>query len=85
MEVGACRGRNIEEIPEPLLDAVATLLTAESPQWHGTATELVAALELDMKPNKVTMKLNVNSSRLLNEYGIIYKNNHTRTKRTISF
>ena len=78
-------GEAFEETPEPILDAVATLLTAGQPQWQGTATELVAALGLDIKPNKVTMKLNVNSGRLLNDYGIIYKNNHTRTKRTISF
>ena len=30
---------------------VAALVTAERPEWRGTATELVAALGLDMKPN----------------------------------
>ena len=39
------------EPPDPVLEAVAALVTAESPSWGGTATELAAALQTDMKPN----------------------------------
>lgn len=60
--------------PEPVLDALAAMVTEEHPSWCGSATELTEALHLDMKPNKLTLKLNVNASRLLNEYGILYEN-----------
>ena len=33
-----------QEPPDPVLEAVAALVTAERPEWRGTATELVAAL-----------------------------------------
>ncbi len=39
------------EPPDPVLEAIAALVTAEKPTWGGTATELVAALQTDMKPN----------------------------------
>ena len=39
-----------------------------------TATELVQALQMDIKPNTPsTMRLNVNAGRLLNEYNIQYE------------
>ena len=39
------------EPPDPVLEAVAAFITAERPSWGGTATELAAALQTDMKPN----------------------------------
>ena len=61
------------EPPDPVLEAVAALIT-KSMSWNGTATELVAALGVDIKPNKLTMRLNVNAGKLLNENGIKYEN-----------
>ena len=35
------------EPPDPVLEAIVTLVTAERPTWGGTATELAAALQTD--------------------------------------
>lgn len=69
--------------PDPVLESVAALLTADRPAWAGTATELVVALQLDMKPNTLTMRLNVNAGRLLNEYRIEYESGRNRTGRRV--
>ena len=47
------------EPPDPVLEAVAALVTAESPSWEGRPRELAAALQTDMKPNALAMRLNV--------------------------
>src|SRR5574344_2066694 len=49
----------------------------ERPEWRGTATELVAALGLDMKPNALAMRLNVRAWRLSYEYHIHYESART--------
>lgn len=72
------------EKPDPILMTLDAFLTPEVANWTGTATELVEVLELDIKPNKLTMKLNVNCSRLKNDYQIHYKCTRKRTGRTIT-
>lgn len=69
--------------PDPVLEAVAALVTADRPMWAGTATELVQALPMDIKPNTLTMRLNVNAGRLLNEYNIQYESSRNRTGRRV--
>ena len=71
--------------PEPILDEVAKHITAESPDWQGTPTELVTLLGVDMKPNALSQKLNVNASRLLNEYNIRYSSSRSHDGRRITF
>lgn len=71
--------------PEPILDEVAKHITEESPDWQGTPTELVALLGVDMKPNVLSQKLNVNASRLLNEYNIRYSSSRSHDGRRITF
>lgn len=71
------------EPPEPLLEAIAKLVTPEQPEWCGTATELVAVLGMDMKPNTLTLKLNVNAGRLATEYGIQYSTTRTHEAKII--
>ena len=71
--------------PEPLLELVAKQLTDDAPDWQGTPTELVSLLGVDMKPNALTMKLNINASRLLNEYGIRYESSRCHDGRRITF
>ena len=73
----------IRERPEPVLSAVAQLVTEESPTWTGTPTELAAAVGSDLPPNKLTMKLGINASRLFNEYGISFEKTRTRSSRQI--
>lgn len=71
--------------PEPLLELVAKQLSDDAPNWQGTPTELVSLLGVDMKPNALTMKLNINASRLLNEYGIRYESSRCHDGRRITF
>ena len=73
-----------KEPPDPILDAVAALVTAEQPEWSGTPTELVEVLGLDIKANALSKRLNVKASRLSNEYQVHYENTHFRTKRQIT-
>ena len=71
--------------PEPLLELVAKQLSDDAPDWQGTPTELVSLLGVDMKPNALTMKLNINASRLLNEYGIRHESSRCHDGRRITF
>ena len=69
--------------PDPILEAVCKLVSKENPSWSGTATELVTALGLDIKPNTLSMRLNVSASRLLDEYHIQYESARTHAGRSI--
>lgn len=69
--------------PEPLLEQVSAFLSSAGKDWAGTPTELSALLGVDMKPNALTRRLNVNAGRLLNEYGIRYESSRTRNERTV--
>lgn len=71
------------EPPDPVLEAVAALVVEERAEWRGTATDLAAALGLDMKPNALSMRLNVRAWRLSSEYHIRYESARTHTGRTI--
>ncbi len=72
------------EPPDPVLEAIAAFVTTDKPTWSGTATELVTALGVDLKPNTLTMRLNVNAGRLLNEHGIRYENSRSHAGRKIT-
>mgnify|MGYP002587474854 FL=1 len=69
--------------PEPLLEQVSAFLSSGSKEWAGTPTELASILGVDMKPNALTRRLNVNAGRLLNEYGIRYESSRNRNERTV--
>ena len=73
--------------PEPLLDDIAGIVSADNPQWSGTPTELCDLLKADLKPNALTQKLNVNAARLKEEYSILYshKRNHDGRRITLQF
>ena len=68
---------------DPVLDAIAAIITAEQSEWNGTPSELVIKLGLNMKPNILTKRLNVNAGRLQNEYGIYYENDRNHDGRNI--
>ena len=72
------------EPPEPVLDAVAAFITPENPCWNGSPTDLALVLGIDMKPNQLSTKLNVNAQRLLNDYNIRYTNSRSHAGRRIS-
>ena len=69
--------------PEPLLEQISVFLSSGGKEWIGTPTELTAHLGVDMKPNALTRRLNVNAGRLLNEYGIRYESRRNRNERTV--
>ena len=71
------------EPPDPVLEAIAALVTADKPAWGGTATELAAAIQTDMKPNALAMRLNVRAGRLAAEYHIRYENSRNHAGRSI--
>ena len=70
-----------EAPPAPLLEKLNSLLINT---WVGSPTDLVDLLEADQKPNTLSRYLNVNKSRLENEYGIEYQNNRTHGGRIIA-
>ena len=72
------------EPPEPILQMVAEFITLENPSWCGSPTDLALALGIDMKPNQLSTKLNVNAQRLLNDYNIRYSNSRSHAGRRIS-
>lgn len=73
-----------KEPPDPILTAVAKLVTAKYPQWKGSATELAEALRLSIQPNALSKKLNVKAGKLMQEFGIRYENNRSRTGSNIT-
>ena len=72
-----------QEPPDPILEAVAKLVTEP---WCGSPTELATALQADMQPNTLTKHLNVNAGRLFEKYGVQYENarNHAGRKITLT-
>ena len=69
--------------PNPLLEAIAALMV-EQVSWSGTATDLAEKLGLDIKPNTLSMQLNVNAGRLIDEHNIRYKNERSYAVRSIT-
>ena len=70
--------------PDPLLEAVAKMLTPEQPEWSGTPTELLERLSgVSIQANILTRKLNVSADRLYNDYGIRYESRRTHEGRVV--
>jgi len=72
-----------QEPTDPILEAVADFLRIRDLQWHGSASELIAMLSLEIQPNVLTRRLNVGAERLWNEYNIRYESNRNHFGRTI--
>ena len=74
-----------KEPPDPVLEAIAKVVSQEQQEWSGTASELLEHLpELEMQPNVLTRKLNIGTERLLTEYGIQYESSRGHNGRTVS-
>ena len=71
------------EPPDAVLEAIAALVNENAPVWNGTATELVAALDLDLKPNALAMRLNIRAGKLEDQYHICYTSNRNHAGRNI--
>ena len=59
---------------DPVLEAVAKIVSADNREWEGSPTELAQAIQTDMAVNRLTKHLNVNASRLLEEHQVKYEN-----------
>lgn len=68
----------IEDAPDEIIEAVASIINSENPFWIGTATELSEQISCEIKANQLTKKLNCNNSFLRNNYNVYY--NRTRKK-----
>ena len=72
-----------KEPPDPLLERIAQALPVDGSAWAGTASELCEQLGLDMKPNTLSLKLNIGAGRLLQEYGVRCKRGRSHEGRRI--
>ena len=68
--------------PDPILESITALLDTTS-EWNGSPSELAAVLKTELPANAVTRHLNVNASRLKNEYGVHYENKAKHEGRRI--
>ena len=69
--------------PDPILEAVAKIVSADNREWEGSPTELAQAIQMDMAVNRLTKHLNVNASRLLEEHQVKYENKTKHAGRRI--
>lgn len=71
------------EPKDKLLEQISILVSIDKPEWIGTATDLINELNLDLKANVLSRKLNPLSAKLFKEYNILYENSHTKDARFI--
>lgn len=69
--------------PDPVLEAVAGIVSPQNREWEGSPTELAQLAQPDMPANRLTKHLNVNAGRLLEEYKVAYENRTRHTGRRI--
>ena len=69
--------------PDPVLEAVAKIVSSENREWEGSPTELAQAIQTDMAVNRLTKHLNVNASRLLEEHQVKYESKTKHAGRRI--
>ena len=73
-----------KEPADPILEAVANVVSEEQPLWSGTASELLQLLpDMDMQPNVLTRKLNIGAEKLFVDYGIRYESSRGHNGRMI--
>ena len=72
------------EPPDPVLEAVARLVTSEQPEWTGSPSELAETLNIGMAANALTKYLNIKHGRLKDECGVIYENKAKHSGRRVT-
>jgi hypothetical protein len=70
---------------DPVFESVSRIVSLESPQWAGSASELVESLKLEIQPNALARRLNIGADRLLNDYGIRYESSRSHAGRLVKF
>ena len=72
-----------KEPPDPVLEAVAKLVSAECREWSGSPSDLVKAIHTEMASNALTKYLNIKAGRLLEEYHVGYENKAKHSGRRV--
>jgi hypothetical protein len=73
-----------KEPVDPVLESVARVVSEETPEWSGTASELLELLpDVELPPNVLTRKLNIGTERLFVDYGIRYESTRGHSGRMI--
>ena len=71
----------LDPVIEKVKDALDNIADGK---WSGSPTELVELIGEDIKPNVLTLKLNINVGKLYSEFGIKYENKHCHEGRKIT-
>ncbi len=72
-----------KEPPDPVLEAVARLVSPECTEWTGSPTEFAKAINTDMAVNTLSKYMNIKIGRLLNDYHITYENRTRHAGRRV--
>ena len=73
-----------KEPADPILEAIAKIVSDEQPEWSGTDSELLQILpEIEMQPNVLTRKLNIGAEKLLIEHSVHYESSRKYNGRMI--
>lgn len=71
------------EPPDPVLEAVAKLVSVEQAEWEGSPSELAEVIRSDLAVNSLSKYLNIRSGKLLEDYNIRYENKAKHSGRRI--
>lgn len=71
------------EPPDPVLEVVAKLVSAEQAEWTGSPSELAEIIHSDMAVNSLSKYLNIRCGKLLEDYNIRYENKAKHSGRRI--
>lgn len=69
--------------PDPVLEAVAKLVSVEQTEWTGSPSELAEVIHSDMAVNSLSKYLNIRCGKLLEDYNIRYENKAKHSGRRI--
>ena len=72
-----------KESPDPVLEAVAKLVSVERQEWTGSPSELAETVQVGRAANALSKYLNVKSGRLLEEYHVGYENKARHAGRQV--
>ena len=71
----------LDPVIEKVKDALDNITDGK---WSGSPTELVELIGEDIKPNVLTLKLNINVGKLYSEFGIKYDNRRSHNGRIVT-
>ena len=73
-----------KEPADPVLEAVAKLVSPQQPEWSGSPSELAECAAAGMSANALTKYLNIRCGRLLEEHHVSYENRAKHSGRRVT-